>query len=170
MPAVIVHTKTHCSAERCFQMPSGALGPGLPPRALPLPKNPEEYRKNNEIYRRIPKNPEKKPENTEKIPGNPKKSWGKFALPSSASETRAMIRKPTNTTGWNRGNRRSIGCLNCKFLLFEQMPRTGLMRIQSKVTHCIRNDCQRGDAYNFFLFLFFPAPPVKECYRIRGLR
>ena len=40
---VIVHTKTHRpAAGRCFQMPGGALGPGFPPRALPLPKNPEK--------------------------------------------------------------------------------------------------------------------------------
>ena len=67
-------------------MPGGALGPGFPPRALPLPKNPEESRKrtkNTEKSREIPKNPGKK-----------------TALPGSASETQAMIRKPTNTTGW----------------------------------------------------------------------
>ena len=41
-------------------MPGGALGPGFPPQALPLPKNPEEYRKitkYTEESRKIPKIP-----------------------------------------------------------------------------------------------------------------
>ena len=85
---VIVHTKTHRPAGRCFQMPGGALGPGFPPRALPLPKNPEEYRKRTKYTEKSRKSRE--------IPKNPGK---KFALPGSASETRAIIRKPTITTG-----------------------------------------------------------------------
>ena len=93
---LFVHTKTQRPAGRCFQMPGGALGPGIPPGALPLPKNPEEYRKMTkytEESRNIP-------ENTEESRKIPKSPGGEIALPGSASETRAMIRKPTITTGW----------------------------------------------------------------------
>ena len=79
-------------------MPGGALGPGFPPRALSLPKDPEEYQKitkYTEESLKIPDNTEKNPGKSRKIPENP---WKKIALPGSASETRAMIRKPTITT------------------------------------------------------------------------
>ena len=93
---LFVHTKTHRPAGRCFQMPGGALGPGFPPRALPLSKNPEEYRK----ITRYTKESRKIPNNPGKYRKIPKKIGGKFALSGSASETRAMIRKPTNTTAY----------------------------------------------------------------------
>ena len=54
-------------------MLGGALGPGFPPRALPLPKNPDEYRKitkYTEESRKIPENTE----TSRKIPKNPGKT------------------------------------------------------------------------------------------------
>ena len=90
-PSVLfVHTKTHCLAERCFQMPGGALGPGFRPRALPLPKNPEEYRR---ITKYTEENPEKSrriPENTERsrnIPGNNRPAGQRFRNPGDDLKT-----------------------------------------------------------------------------------
>ena len=66
-------------AFRCRAVP-WAL-PWVPATGAALAEKSRRIPKNNEIYR--------------KIPGNPGE---KIALPGNASETRAMIRKPTNIT------------------------------------------------------------------------
>ena len=98
-PVLIAYTKTHRPAGRCFQMPGGALGPGFPPRALPLPKNPEEYRKITKHTGKARKIPKKSPAAHFCEAFGPEPAGGGSSLPGGASETRAVIRKPTITTG-----------------------------------------------------------------------